>query len=207
MRRGRLPPTSSRWRSSWTTSRSSLFDVARVVLNKPLGCVTALRDPRHPTAYALLRGAPLFDELRPVGRLDLDTSGLLFWTTDGQEIQRLTHPKRAVPRTYQAALAGPFQAAAGGFRPRRRTSPADLGRSRLCPAPTRIRAWRFRTRRASSRPSPSPAAPTTRCGGSSPRSAATCWGCAGCASATSCCRRDLPPGAFRLVSSDNRIQP
>ena len=34
-------------------------------------------------------------------------SGLLLWTTDGAEIQRLTHPKRAVPRTYQAALARP----------------------------------------------------------------------------------------------------
>ena len=41
----------------------------------------------------------------PVGRLDRETSGLLLWTTDGAEIQRLTHPKRAVPRTYHAALA------------------------------------------------------------------------------------------------------
>jgi 16S rRNA pseudouridine516 synthase len=86
-----------------------LFDVARVLLNKPIGCVTALRDPRHPTAYALLEDAPLHAELRAVGRLDADTSGLLLWTTDGTEIQRLTHPKRAVPRTYQAALARPHQ--------------------------------------------------------------------------------------------------
>jgi 16S rRNA pseudouridine516 synthase len=88
----------------------SLFETARVLLNKPVGCVTALRDPRHPTAYALLREAPLHAELRPVGRLDIDTSGLLLWTTDGAEIQRLTHPKRAVPRTYQAALARDHQA-------------------------------------------------------------------------------------------------
>jgi 16S rRNA pseudouridine516 synthase len=87
----------------------SLFDSVRVLLNKPVGCVTALRDPRHPTAYALLREAPLHTELRPVGRLDIDTSGLLLWTTDGAEIQRLTHPKRAVPRTYQAALARAHQ--------------------------------------------------------------------------------------------------
>ena len=87
----------------------ALFDAARVLLNKPTGCVTALRDPRHPTAYALLRGAPLFAELRPVGRLDAETSGLLLWTTDGAEIQRLTHPKRAVPRTYQAALANDYR--------------------------------------------------------------------------------------------------
>lgn len=101
-----------------------LFDVARVLLNKPVACVTALRDARHPTAYALLRAAPLHAELRPVGRLDADTSGLLLWTTDGTEIQRLTHPKRAVPRTYQAALArahGPLPANFAlddGHRPR-----------------------------------------------------------------------------------------
>jgi 16S rRNA pseudouridine516 synthase len=90
-----------------------LYDRVSLMLNKPTGCVTALRDPQHPTAYALLRTAPLHGELRPVGRLDLDTSGLLLWSTDGAEIQRLTHPKRAVPRTYQAALARPFAPLSG----------------------------------------------------------------------------------------------
>jgi 16S rRNA pseudouridine516 synthase len=85
-----------------------IYDRVQVLQNKPLGCVTALRDPRHPTAYALLREAPLHQELRAVGRLDLDTTGLLLWTNDGSEIQRLTHPRRAVPRTYQASLARPF---------------------------------------------------------------------------------------------------
>jgi 16S rRNA pseudouridine516 synthase len=70
--------------------------------------VTALRDERHPTAFALVQSAPLAAELRAVGRLDFDTSGLLLWTTDGQWVQRLTHPKRQIPRTYQAALARPF---------------------------------------------------------------------------------------------------
>jgi 16S rRNA pseudouridine516 synthase len=92
-----------------------LHESFHLVQHKPVGCVTALRDARHPTAYALLRGAPLFAELRPVGRLDLETSGLLLWTTDGKWLQRLTHPKRAVPRTYHAALARPF-----------REPPADL---------------------------------------------------------------------------------
>jgi 16S rRNA pseudouridine516 synthase len=85
-----------------------LHDRVRLLLNKPVGCVTALRDVRHPTAYALIRAAPLWGELRPAGRLDLESSGLLLWTTEGAEIQRLTHPKRAVPRTYQAALARSF---------------------------------------------------------------------------------------------------
>jgi 16S rRNA pseudouridine516 synthase len=88
----------------------ALVAAAYVLQNKPTGCVTALRDERHPTAYALLRDAPLFAELRPVGRLDLDTSGLLLWTSEGPWLQRLTHPKRAVPRTYQAALARTFSA-------------------------------------------------------------------------------------------------
>src|SRR6185369_16796644 len=88
----------------------ALHEHYHLMLHKPVGVVTALRDERHPTAYQLLRGAPLHAELRPVGRLDVDTSGLLIWTTDGQWVQRLTHPKRRVPRTYQAALARPFRA-------------------------------------------------------------------------------------------------
>ncbi|HEY8377937.1 MAG TPA: pseudouridine synthase [Nannocystis sp.] len=81
-----------------------------VLLHKPVGVVTALRDDRHPTAYALVRAAPLGRELRAVGRLDLDTSGLLLWTTEGPLLHRLTHPRYAVPRVYQAALSGPWRA-------------------------------------------------------------------------------------------------
>jgi 16S rRNA pseudouridine516 synthase len=92
-----------------------LHQAFHLALHKPVGYVTALRDDRHPVAASLLAGAPLVAELRPVGRLDLDTSGLLLWTTDGGWLQRLTHPRRAVPRVYQAALARPF-----------RTPPADL---------------------------------------------------------------------------------
>jgi 16S rRNA pseudouridine516 synthase len=95
--------------------RLALHDAVHVALHKPLGCVTALRDDHHPVAYALLRDAPLFAELRPVGRLDVDTNGLLLWTTEGTWLQRLTHPKRAVPRTYHAALARPFRAPPPGF--------------------------------------------------------------------------------------------
>jgi 16S rRNA pseudouridine516 synthase len=95
--------------------RHALHDQVHLMLNKPLGVVTALRDERHPTAYQLLHDVPLFPELRAIGRLDLDTTGLLLWTTDGQWVQRLTHPKRHISRTYQAALARPFQAIPGGF--------------------------------------------------------------------------------------------
>lgn len=80
-----------------------------VLQNKPLGVVTALTDRRHPTAYALLEGAPLARDLRPVGRLDKETSGLLLWTTDGSLLHRLTHPKYGVEREYAVALARPFE--------------------------------------------------------------------------------------------------
>jgi 16S rRNA pseudouridine516 synthase len=78
--------------------------------HKPVGVVTALRDDRHPTAYDLVKSAPLGRDLRAVGRLDLDTSGLLLWTTEGPLLHRLTHPRYAVRRTYHAALAGPWGA-------------------------------------------------------------------------------------------------
>jgi 16S rRNA pseudouridine516 synthase len=86
-----------------------LHDSFHLMLNKPADCVTALHDPIHKTATACIQGAPLLAELRPVGRLDLDTTGLLLWTTDGTWLHRLTHPRTAVPRTYHAALARPFQ--------------------------------------------------------------------------------------------------
>ena len=85
-----------------------LFERYDLVLHKPLGVVTALRDERHPTAYDLVQDAPLARDLRAVGRLDKETSGLLLWTTDGTLLHRLTHPRYAVPRTYHAALSGPW---------------------------------------------------------------------------------------------------
>ncbi|MDX2023918.1 MAG: pseudouridine synthase [Deltaproteobacteria bacterium] len=78
-----------------------------LLLNKPTGYVTALKDREHPIAAQLIADAPLFDDLRAVGRLDKDTTGLLLWTTDGQLLHKLTHPKNEISRTYHAALARP----------------------------------------------------------------------------------------------------
>lgn len=86
-----------------------LHDSFHLMLHKPAGCVTALTDARHPCARRHLDDAPLAAELRPVGRLDLDTTGLLLWTTDGAWLHRLTHPRSAIPRSYHAALARPHQ--------------------------------------------------------------------------------------------------
>ena len=88
--------------------RHTLHHRYSVLLNKPLGVITAQADARHEVAYDCVRDAPLARELRGVGRLDKDTSGLLLWTTDGTLLHKLTHPRYGVPRTYHAGLRGPF---------------------------------------------------------------------------------------------------
>ncbi|KIG14921.1 Ribosomal small subunit pseudouridine synthase A [Enhygromyxa salina] len=79
-----------------------------LIQHKPVGVVTSRNDDRHPTAWGLLEGAPMHAELRAIGRLDLDAAGLLLWTTDTPQVHALTHPNRAVPRSYQVALARPW---------------------------------------------------------------------------------------------------
>lgn len=93
-----------------------VYGAFHAILNKPAGVVTALRDKVHRVAYDLMRQAPLCSELRAVGRLDADTTGLLLWTTDGEWLHRLTHPKHQVSRTYQVALARPFAPAPADLR-------------------------------------------------------------------------------------------
>ena len=70
-----------------------------LLLNKPSGYLTTYDDPRgRPTVYDLLdRDEYLF----PVGRLDLDTSGLLILTNDTAFAERLTNPDYKVPKTYR----------------------------------------------------------------------------------------------------------
>jgi 23S rRNA pseudouridine2605 synthase len=72
--------------------------VTWLALNKPVGYVVSRRDPEgRRTVYTLLPHVP---GLAYVGRLDVMTSGLLLFTTDGAAAHRLTHPRFAVPRTY-----------------------------------------------------------------------------------------------------------
>jgi 23S rRNA pseudouridine2605 synthase len=76
-----------------------------LVLNKPTGCVTTLFDPqRRPTIVQYL--PDLGVQLKPVGRLDMDTEGLLIVTNDGELAQRLAHPRYAVEKEYQAIVRG-----------------------------------------------------------------------------------------------------
>lgn len=94
-----------------------------LLLHKPIGCVTALTDALHPAVVDYVLDAPCPRDLRPIGRLDLDTSGLLLWTTDGTRVQRWAHPRRAVRRTYHAALSRPFEAPSQAFVLRDGTAP------------------------------------------------------------------------------------
>ena len=70
-----------------------------VLLYKPTGYITTYRDPeKRPTVYDLVKDLKTF--VSPVGRLDLDTSGLLIMTNDTQLAERVTNPDSHVPKTY-----------------------------------------------------------------------------------------------------------
>ncbi len=75
-----------------------------ILLYKPKGYLTTWRDPEgRPTVYDLAKDAGTW--LSPVGRLDLDTSGLLLLTNDNDFAERITNPDRKVPKTYQVKAA------------------------------------------------------------------------------------------------------
>ena len=77
-------------------------------LNKPAGVVSTARDPQgRPTVTALV---PSDARLYPVGRLDVDVTGLLLLTNDGELANRLSHPRFEVDRTYRATVgSGPVR--------------------------------------------------------------------------------------------------
>jgi 23S rRNA pseudouridine2605 synthase len=71
-----------------------------ILVYKPKGYLTTYKDPEgRPTVYDLIANAGRW--LSPVGRLDLDTSGLLFMTNDTDFGERITNPHHKVPKTYQ----------------------------------------------------------------------------------------------------------
>jgi pseudouridine synthase len=76
-----------------------------LMLNKPKGYVTTLRDPEgRPTVIDLINDVT--ERLYPVGRLDYDTEGLLILTNDGDCAQALQHPRHNVARTYLVKVRG-----------------------------------------------------------------------------------------------------
>lgn len=75
------------------------------MLNKPQGVVSATEDNLHPTVISLIGDAKRKD-LFPVGRLDIDTEGLLLITNDGKLAHELLSPKKHVDKVYYARIRG-----------------------------------------------------------------------------------------------------
>ncbi|MDM3870502.1 16S rRNA pseudouridine(516) synthase RsuA [Porticoccus sp. W117] len=106
------------------------------MLYKPAGYVSVTKDSEHPTAIDLLVDEPRSEQLQIAGRLDLDATGLLLITDDGQWNHALTSPKSQCNKTYRVQLAEPLADAEKVARKfadgvwlnneKRRTQPAQL---------------------------------------------------------------------------------
>lgn len=77
-----------------------------LMLNKPAGFVTATEDKQERTVMELLPPAYRNMDVKPVGRLDKATEGLLLFTNDGDLLHRLISPKKEVPKVYYAKHEG-----------------------------------------------------------------------------------------------------
>jgi len=104
------------------------------MLHKPEGCVCANTDAQHPTVIGLFSEEDDFMELHVAGRLDMDTTGLVLITDDGQWSHRITSPKHKMPKRYQVTLEAPIAANAAELfaegvllrNEHKRTRPAQL---------------------------------------------------------------------------------
>lgn len=76
------------------------------MMNKPQGVISATEDPKHKTVLDLMDDYACAKEVFPVGRLDIDTHGLLLLTNDGKLAHALLSPKRHVDKTYMAQVKG-----------------------------------------------------------------------------------------------------
>ncbi|MBZ2099771.1 rRNA pseudouridine synthase [Streptococcus mitis] len=76
------------------------------MMNKPKGVISATEDPKHRTVLDLLDDIARSKEVFPVGRLDIDTHGLLLLTNDGKLAHALLSPKRHVNKTYLVQVKG-----------------------------------------------------------------------------------------------------
>jgi 23S rRNA pseudouridine2605 synthase len=78
---------------------------AYLVVHKPIGMMTTMRDPegRRTVAELVPKKMP---RIYPVGRLDYDTSGVLLMTNDGELTNQLLHPRYGVEKTYRATILG-----------------------------------------------------------------------------------------------------
>lgn len=78
-----------------------------IILNKPKGVISATEDRRHKTVIDLIEEYRHLD-IFPVGRLDIDTTGLLLLTNDGDLAHELLSPNNHIPKTYKVTLRDKF---------------------------------------------------------------------------------------------------
>ncbi|WP_049630013.1 16S rRNA pseudouridine(516) synthase RsuA [Cellvibrio sp. pealriver] len=83
------------------------FKTRYLMLHKPLGYVCANSDSDHPVVVDLIR-LPRWQELQIVGRLDIDTTGLVLLTDDGQWNHRITSPRHECDKVYRVTTANPI---------------------------------------------------------------------------------------------------
>jgi 16S rRNA pseudouridine516 synthase len=91
--------------------RWPLRERAVVVLHKPAGFECSLKPGRHPSVYTLLPVPLRTRGVQAVGRLDVDTTGVLLFTDDGALLHRLTSPKHHVAKVYDVGCRHPVVAA------------------------------------------------------------------------------------------------
>lgn len=85
------------------------FKTRYLMLHKPLGYVCANSDSDYPVVVDLIR-LPRWQELQIVGRLDIDTTGLVLLTDDGQWNHRITSPRHECDKIYRVTTANPISA-------------------------------------------------------------------------------------------------
>jgi len=85
------------------------FQTRYLMLHKPLGYVCANSDSDYPVVVDLIR-LPRWQELQIVGRLDIDTTGLVLLTDDGQWNHRITSPRHECDKVYRVTTANPISA-------------------------------------------------------------------------------------------------
>lgn len=94
----------------WFDEPLSLVGLRYLIMNKPLGYECSSKSSHNPLVTDLLDGLVNKERVQPVGRLDVNTSGLLLLTDDGQWLHRIISPKHRKAKVYRATLAEPLVA-------------------------------------------------------------------------------------------------
>ena len=100
----RVDPGTDRVTFDGSAVKPALTANITVMLNKPAGVITTVRDPqRRKTVFDIVDRIP---GMVPVGRLDMNSRGLLLLSSDGELVHRLTHPRHGVIKRYRVRIEG-----------------------------------------------------------------------------------------------------